>query len=147
MSRHLQIPWLIVKGISDYADRDKNDFYRDYAAQASALYAFSFIQSYVTHERFPQLDGLSSGAEPLVVWNVPYARNPVFTGRERLLAELTKALQMGNPTAQSQPQALSGLGGIGKTQIAVEYAYRHRQDSKQCSGHVPIPVKRSSLAM
>jgi len=112
MSRHLQIPWLIVKGISDYADRDKNDAYREYAAQASALYAFSFIRFYVTCERFLQLDGPLSEEKPSVVWNVPYARNPFFTGREELLIELDKALQMGNPTAWSQPQTLSGLGGM-----------------------------------
>ena len=51
MSRHPLIPWLVVKGICDYADQDKNDAYHDYAALASALYALSFIRAYVTNER------------------------------------------------------------------------------------------------
>jgi hypothetical protein len=60
-----------------------------------------------------------------VVWNVPYSRNPNFTGRESILAQLEAALPSGMPAALSQ--AIAGLGGVGKTQTAVEYAYRHRQ--------------------
>jgi len=59
------------------------------------------------------------------VWNVPYARNLVFTGREHLLIQIAEALHGNNVAALSQPQAISGLGGIGKTQVAVEYAYQH----------------------
>ena len=62
------------------------------------------------------------------VWNVPYPRNALFIGREALLAQLRLHLQAGQATALSQPQAISGLGGIGKTQIAIEYAYRYHQD-------------------
>jgi nucleoside phosphorylase/transcriptional regulator with XRE-family HTH domain len=54
MSRHPLIPWMVVKGVCDYADRDKNDAYHAYAAQASALYALSFIGAYVTNERMPR---------------------------------------------------------------------------------------------
>jgi tetratricopeptide (TPR) repeat protein len=56
-------------------------------------------------------------------WNVPHLRNPNFTGRESLLAQLRTALTSGQPAALTQ--AISGLGGVGKTQLAVEYAYRH----------------------
>ncbi len=60
------------------------------------------------------------------IWNVPHNRNPNFTGREELLAALHRALRSKQPTALTQ--AISGLGGVGKTQLAVEYAYRHAED-------------------
>jgi tetratricopeptide (TPR) repeat protein len=59
---------------------------------------------------------------------VPYGRNPYFTGRDQVLTTLYQQLHEGQTAAISQTQAISGLGGIGKTQTAVEYAYRYRDD-------------------
>ena len=61
-------------------------------------------------------------------WLVPYGRNPYFTGREEVLTTLHQQLHEGRTAAISQTQAISGLGGIGKTQTAVEYAYRYCDD-------------------
>ncbi|WP_239405086.1 NB-ARC domain-containing protein, partial [Frankia sp. Cj3] len=63
----------------------------------------------------------------LPVWGVPWPRNPNFTGREGELAGLRERLT-GSAAVTVLPQALHGLGGVGKTQLAVEYAYRHRGD-------------------
>ncbi len=66
--------------------------------------------------------------DPPPVWgsNVP-PRNPNFTGREELLDQLGKRLTAGGTTAVL-PSTLHGMGGIGKTQIATEYIYRHLPD-------------------
>src|SRR6266700_2397108 len=70
-------------------------------------------------------DTTSSGTPQVPIWNIPYQRNPLFTGREEVLKKLSEALRAGKTAALAQPQAISGLGGIGKTQTAVEYAYRY----------------------
>lgn len=54
-------------------------------------------------------------------------RNRHFTGRETLLNELRKSLtETTRAAVVPLPQALQGLGGVGKTQLAVEYAWAYR---------------------
>jgi serine/threonine protein kinase/tetratricopeptide (TPR) repeat protein len=60
------------------------------------------------------------------IWNIPYRRNIFFTGRQQVLNELHDAFFSGKTATQTQ--AISGLGGMGKTQVAVEYAYRYYKD-------------------
>ncbi|NWJ49193.1 MAG: toll/interleukin-1 receptor domain-containing protein, partial [Chloroflexi bacterium] len=55
------------------------------------------------------------------IWNIPHRRNEYFTGREDLLDALEKA------QTSAITQAVAGLGGVGKTQTAVEYAYRNKE--------------------
>jgi hypothetical protein len=56
------------------------------------------------------------------IWHVPHAKNAFFTGREKILNDVQAAL------AKRNIAALSGMGGVGKTRTAVEYAYRHRSE-------------------
>jgi tetratricopeptide (TPR) repeat protein len=69
----------------------------------------------------------SEQTEP-ILWNVPHTRNPHFTGRSEELQKLREQLVASGTAGLSQVQAISGLGGIGKTQTALEYAHRHRKD-------------------
>ncbi len=79
-------------------------------------------------EDLPQLTASALRAALPKIWNVPYPRNPFFLGRDNELLRIRQNLQIGQAMALSQPQAISGLGGIGKTQLALEYAYCYHQD-------------------
>jgi hypothetical protein len=57
------------------------------------------------------------------VWNAP-ARNASFTGRNEVLNALRDQL-LGSSQAVVLPRALYGYGGVGKTQVALEYAHRY----------------------
>ena len=72
-----------------------------------------------------ELGLLSPSSPDARIVDIPITRNPYFTGREQLLASLNKRLSITRMTALIQPQALYGLGGVGKTQIAAEYAFRY----------------------
>jgi tetratricopeptide (TPR) repeat protein len=83
-----------------------------------------------TLEKLNDIPGASllpSSGTPTAAWHVPYRRNPFFTGRERLLKEIYERFTLPETTARVTTQALCGLGGIGKTQTALEYAYRYRE--------------------
>ena len=59
---------------------------------------------------------------------MPYERNPYFLGRDDLLIDLRQKLQETKPKQYNHRVAIYGTGGVGKTQIAIEYVYRHEKD-------------------
>ncbi|MES0488970.1 MAG: tetratricopeptide repeat protein [Leptospirales bacterium] len=54
--------------------------------------------------------------------NLPWEKNPWFTGRAKELAAIQTQL------VQTQKAAIYGIGGVGKTQTAVQYGYNHLDD-------------------
>jgi hypothetical protein len=60
----------------------------------------------------------------LLAWNVP-PHNPHFMGRDTELAELARGLTGGSAVTV---HSVHGLGGVGKTQLAAEYAHAHAAD-------------------
>ena len=65
---------------------------------------------------------------------LPFPRNPAFTGREALLDAIHSTFSI-----QHSPfLVLSGLGGVGKTQITLEYTHRHWQEYAVIGCCVPM---------
>lgn len=70
--------------------------------------------------QIPTIENRAAKTASLI--NLPFARNPFFTGREELLNRIHRTLQA------TGAAAISGMAGQGKTQTALEYAYRHKDD-------------------
>jgi hypothetical protein len=82
------------------------------------------LRSRVRELRFPA----RSTAAPRRVVNLPYVSlGPLFKGRDAALADLRQRLRGGDGRAidLTARQAVHGLGGVGKTRLAIEYAWRH----------------------
>jgi glycosyltransferase involved in cell wall biosynthesis len=85
--------------------------------------------------------GIGEG-RPHIRGNIPI-RNPDFTGRQDLLNALRGAL-VATQKASVLPRALHGLGGVGKTQLALEYVYRYTDEYDLIWW---IPAEQKSLAL
>lgn len=59
------------------------------------------------------------------IWGAVPLRNPDFVGREELLEQLRRRLMEPGEATAVLPEALHGMGGVGKSQTVVEYIYRH----------------------
>jgi nucleoside phosphorylase/tetratricopeptide (TPR) repeat protein len=128
--------YLVVRGICDYCDRNKNDDWHMYAAVVAAAYARAVVERMASHRDKEGAGKEQGGAETKKggAAGVPVAgegpapnnlraRNTYFRGREDELRRLDATLRQDRQATVTQASVF-GLGGVGKSALALEYAYR-----------------------
>ncbi|KAF4447597.1 kinesin light chain [Fusarium austroafricanum] len=124
-----EVPCIVVKGICDYADSHKNKVWQDFAAATAAAVAKAILRRYAAHDGDPSSTQKTGKArEPY--YYIPFAKNVRFIGRATVLNALEDVF-FGQE--QTQRMALVGLGGIGKTQIALCFAYQVKEKRPEYS--------------
>ncbi|KAF2647204.1 TPR-like protein [Lophiostoma macrostomum CBS 122681] len=108
---------LVIRGISDYADSHKNDVWKSHAAGNAAAFARELLCR-IQPDVVKDMEGVSEAP-----WVIPFIRPPSFAGREPQLAQLSAHIS----AEGGRRLAIYGLGGCGKTALALESAYRTRE--------------------
>ncbi|MDL1969150.1 MAG: hypothetical protein LWW97_11595 [Deltaproteobacteria bacterium] len=72
-------------------------------------------------DQIPEINTLPSSSR------MPFIPNHLFVGRQQDLIQIAKALKGGQTVAISQIVVATGMGGIGKTQLACEFVHRYGQ--------------------
>ncbi|KAI0895152.1 TPR-like protein [Annulohypoxylon nitens] len=139
-----ELPCVVIRGICDYADAHKNKEWQEYAAAVAAAYTKELITALpkiilekhdsqeiqltmpATPDQLATIHSQSRGPH----WMVPFFRNQHFVAREQELSTLRK---WSSSEELCHNMAIFGLGGVGKTQIALEFAYRTKDEDRGCS--------------
>lgn len=132
-----------------YRQRSGSQLGSPMRAESSMLEEWSFVElpAYYGHDRDAVLQPflrkayigdstyISSCAGPLLpCYSIPYGRNKRFFGREVALSKIREALSpkqiatIADPMTNPRTFAIYGPGGMGKTQVACEFVYRHRDE-------------------
>jgi hypothetical protein len=114
-----------LSGMADADRRAVTEFRQRLREAGLVVRAFSSADS-LELEVFHALSEMADGRTAPRIWNVPN-RNADFTGRGAILDTLHGELAGGRKAAVLA-RALYGLGGVGKTQVALEYAHRYQAD-------------------
>ncbi|KAF5010891.1 hypothetical protein FDECE_2959 [Fusarium decemcellulare] len=126
------LPCLPIRGICDYSDSHKNKEWQRYAAATAAAYAKEFLSVLpVTQVRAqaPYVPNVSpdSFRVPFSLQGVPASDNFVDRPSDRAALEQCLLPQQSR-SDRRKLFVLYGLGGIGKTQLAIDFSRRHKAD-------------------
>jgi len=113
-------PCLVIRGICDYADSHKNKRWQPYAAGAAAAYAKELLLVIPAPDVVKTQTANEATREQTCRFYLPFLLNRQFVGRSEELDTLKQKLLVNK---DCQKVAISGLGGIGKTQVALQFAY------------------------
>ncbi|EXL39960.1 hypothetical protein FOCG_17462 [Fusarium oxysporum f. sp. radicis-lycopersici 26381] len=158
------LPCIVIKGACDYADSHKSKVWQRYAAATAAACTKAFLGFWVSS--FDQdLSGLASNFQNSLslqnrdssyqnrsiravdesqiqpAFHVPFLKNDLFVGRDDVLTELQGLLF----NRGYLKVALVGLGGIGKTQIALQLAYWIKEKKQDYSVFWVPALSRASF--
>jgi nucleoside phosphorylase/tetratricopeptide (TPR) repeat protein len=127
------VPAMVIRGISDLAggakqDTDAAGWQPRAAAHAAAFTVELLVNLDPSHlpsrRQAPEERLKEEPPHPAVFELRGHERLTTFTGRDDVLKQLHDTLE--SATGPAAVLALHGLGGVGKTQLAVEYAHRYR---------------------
>ncbi|KAL4985433.1 violaceus kinesin [Aspergillus falconensis] len=121
-----EIPSLVIRGICDYCDSHKHNEWQGYAAFVAAAYAKALLTLVPLYGP----GAVRKGVKEDSYWMVPFRKNLGFVGREEEISRIDGLMQQIHGPSKI---AICGLGGVGKTQIALELAYRTRERDPEFS--------------
>jgi tetratricopeptide (TPR) repeat protein len=118
-----EVGYLVVRGICDYCDEIKGYDWQEYAAIIAAAYARAVLGRMLSRNPRPrEIKSDPPKSAPRTPHNLT-ARNLDFRGRGDELAALEETLRNEARTTITHASVF-GLGGIGKSALALEYAHR-----------------------
>ncbi|KAL2869066.1 uncharacterized protein BJX67DRAFT_379545 [Aspergillus lucknowensis] len=117
------LPSLVIRGISDYSDSHKNGQWQAYASLTAAAYAKALLNEtpiYTLAQPFAM--------EPTPIMQVDFnSAVDDFLGRDEELNKLRQTM-LESKSPIRRKVVLHGLGGIGKTQLALRFAREYREN-------------------
>jgi nucleoside phosphorylase/tetratricopeptide (TPR) repeat protein len=130
-------PSIVIKGVCDYADSHKNKQWQRYAAATAAACLKAFLREWIPEDEQPDQGKLSvffnDDSIAIILANcfldkptqpvryIPFGRLPMFVGRRNEMEMLEVKLL---PPGKCQRAAILGLGGAGKSRMALELVGR-----------------------